>query len=186
MKSESFPIVESPEGSNPSLTALSKARRSNKVPTKERFWRQVDRSQKDACWPWLGYRDKDGYGRITLGKRKVQAHRFAYFLKTGEEPGSLCVRHSCDNPRCVNPAHLATGTHRDNMRDRNIRRRSARGERNGRSKLTPVDVREIPLWRKLGASFRSIARRFDIDESVVRDICAGRTWNHVTGLREAA
>lgn len=70
----------------------------------------------DECWPWMGRRDKDGYGTLRSGTTLVRAHRFSYSLHHGET--DLLVRHSCHNPRCVNPAHLSEGTHLDNMADR--------------------------------------------------------------------
>lgn len=186
MISDSIHSLNSPEGSNPSLTAIVKNGDPNKTPTSERFWRQVDRTLENGCWPWLGYLDKDGYGRFTLNRKKYQTHRFAYFLATGQEPNGSHIRHSCDNPSCVNPAHLSAGSHVDNMHDRNARGRHAFGERNGRAKLTPDDVRSVLEWRNLKASFRSIGQRLGVNERVIRDIATGVSWNHVTGLPKRA
>lgn len=101
----------------------------------ERFWSKVDRSAgAGACWPWLGGRDKDGYGRFSHGRRTARAHRFAYELAHGPIPSGpngrpLCVLHECDNPPCCNDSHLKLGTNAENVADRDAKGRQARGDR---------------------------------------------------------
>lgn len=80
----------------------------------ERFWAKV--AVSDGCWEWCGHRDKDGYGTLRVGGTQVRAHRFSYELHHGHT--DLLVRHTCNNPPCVNPAHLLPGTHLENMADR--------------------------------------------------------------------
>jgi hypothetical protein len=82
-----------------------------------RFWEKVDMQGPDDCWEWTASTDRDGYGKFKAGKM-YQAHRIAYYLATNEDPGDLCVRHTCDNPPCCNPAHLRLGTNDDNAHDR--------------------------------------------------------------------
>lgn len=82
----------------------------------ERFWRHVTKGAESECWEWTGQRDKDGYGTLHVGSTIVRSHRFSYELHAGAT--ELLVRHRCNNPPCVNPAHLRPGTHDDNMADR--------------------------------------------------------------------
>jgi hypothetical protein len=65
---------------------------------------------ESGCWPWLGYRNADGYGVITVGgddERVLRAHRVAYELLLGETiPDGLTIDHLCRNRGCVNPEHM--------------------------------------------------------------------------------
>ena len=76
-----------------------------------RFWTLVDRSAgPTACWLWCRGRDAKGYGQFTVDGRKKQAHRFAYTDAIGSIPVGYKVRQECQNPACVNPAHLRLTT----------------------------------------------------------------------------
>lgn len=87
-----------------------------------RFWAKVDISERDGCWPWIGYvKPHTGYGQISLGRNgdpAAKAHRVAWELTNGPVPEGMCVLHRCDNRPCVRPDHLFLGTIGDNNRDR--------------------------------------------------------------------
>lgn len=102
-----------------------------KPTTEERFWAKVDRSEPAGCWPWLGAPNDSGYGRLRIAGQLVRAHRLSYELAHGPIPDDLVVRHTCDNPSCVNPQHLIIGTVADNAADMVSRDRQATGERHG-------------------------------------------------------
>lgn len=118
-----------------------------------RFWKKVDRSpHPKGCWLWTAYRNKDGYGMIKWGGRRVESgHRISYLLANGEFSDELFVLHKCDNPRCVNPEHLFLGTHQDNVDDRDNKNRQSAGENRPLHKITNEQAEEIRERCKNGA-----------------------------------
>lgn len=147
--------------------------------------RILDASKLDSvsgCWDWQLSIRKNGYGNIRILMRPKLAHRIAYEAFIGPIPEGLFVCHHCDNRSCCNPDHLFLGTHRDNMIDRNIKGRQARGSKSRQAKLTELDVSEILKMIHLGFKFTEIAQLFGVTKTAVRNIKIGLTWNHVTGL----
>jgi len=69
------------------------------------------------CWLWLRSKTKRGYGKITLDGKTLYVHRVVWEALHGEIPKGMKILHHCDNPSCVNPAHLFQGTQKDNMQD---------------------------------------------------------------------
>jgi hypothetical protein len=135
-----------------------------------------------GCWEWTAHKDRRGYGQFRLDDRIQKAHRVSYELFVGPIPDGLHVRHKCDNRGCVNPNHLETGTHEDNMRDMAGRGRVARlnGESNGMSKLTENDVRVIREEYASGTVTQAeLAEDYGVDPSVIGKIVNNKIWTHV-------
>lgn len=148
---------------------------TNHTTLADEFWSGVDKT--GDCWLWLRRggpqqgQPVKWYGRF----RGRYTHRLAYELSTGTDPGPMQVLHRCDNPACVNPAHLFLGTQAENMADRNKKGR-ARG-----SVLDEPAVRQIRAHRDGGWSLDEIAERFDVSRTTVHQVCTHKTWKHVTG-----
>ena len=126
-----------------------------------------------------GRRSKVGYAhandsatRARWGK-PMQLHRLAFHDRHGYLPE--VVRHSCDNPRCVNPDHLEGGTQLDNIADRVARGRSAKAVPS-RRRLAPAQV-DLIRWRLAqGHPIPAIAKDNGVFYQSIMDIRDGKTY----------
>lgn len=154
-----------------------------------RFFERVDKpSDPEACWPWTGYTDHDGYGMlwVKIGDdrpRNHRASRLSYLIHAGDIPDGLLACHTCDNPICVNPRHLFLGTPEVNTHDMIQKGRGVSGARVWSSKLSEIDVQEIRERLASGESGASIARQFRVTPTTVSNINRGHTWQHAPRQR---
>ncbi len=146
----------------------------------DKFWRRVDKSPLTGCWLWRGPFGSKGYGKFTPGHGVSRiASRVAWAIMNGPIPEGVCVLHRCDNPPCVNPAHLFLGTVAENNADKARKGRCPRGEDAEHSKLTADDVREIRRRFESGAIAAEIVRDWPVSHRTARAIRDGETWRHV-------
>lgn len=165
----------------------------------EGFWKRVQIGDPAVCWPWTGTISAQGYGVISYRrgggqaeKHQYRAHRIAYFLHYGVDPGPLFACHACDNRPCCNPHHLFLGTTDDNMADMCRKGRQAkgarlkrydqiaRGERQGNAILTTEKVLAMRLlydWNL--ATIREIARGFGVRYPHAWHIVTRKSWRHL-------
>lgn len=108
----------------------------------EAFWKKVKKGR--GCWIWIGTKNQSGRGQLWYKGKLYGAPRLAWHLLVGSRC-NLNVLHTCDNPSCVNPAHLFLGTQKTNMEDMVAkgRRADTHGENHPRHKLTWKQVRQI-------------------------------------------
>jgi hypothetical protein len=144
------------------------------MPLADRLARMVDKSGgPEACWPFLGRRSSKGYGSLRVDGKNVYAHRLAYELAKGPlPPEKPFACHSCDNPPCCNDAHLFPGTNADNLKDAVAKgyrpvSRFGTGLNNPNGRLSPEQVRQLPIMRASGMTLRAIAEYFDVSIGAV-------------------
>jgi len=142
----------------------------NIKPINPNFWSNVKVGSPDECWEWLRGKDGRGYGCLTVGGQRTTAHRHAYELTHGPITNGLHVCHTCDNPPCVNPAHLWLGTPADNIRDAAQKGRMA-------NKLTDKDVRAIRAAYRPGNG-RALAKQYGVTGAMISVIVNDKTWLH--------
>jgi hypothetical protein len=141
------------------------------------FLAKTSPEPNSGCWLWMAASDENGYGLFGTGKhsKNTRAHRWAYEYYKAKIPPKMLVCHTCDNPACVNPDHLFLGTSADNVRDRDNKNRTAKGEKNGRS---VIKAEQVPIIRESELSERAIAKELNVSRGTINAIRSGRTWGH--------
>jgi hypothetical protein len=133
-----------------------------------RFWAKVAIAGPAECWEWTAALHTKGYGWFSLDGRPRAAHRLALeaALRRQLAEGMMAC-HTCDNRKCVNPAHLYEGTALDNARDLTARSR-VYGEKHHTAKLSDADV----AW----------VRESELRQSTIA-WCLGISRSHVSLIR---
>lgn len=149
----------------------------------ERFMRKC--VEENGCWIWKGGAYLNGYGQVkkqTYGT--TYAHQWACHHWNGSplpiEKG-MCIKHSCDNKMCVNPAHLSYGTLQENICEMVERNPKAMG------RIAPTDA-ELTLLRQMlseDVARREMARRLNHGRHWIDRVCrdysltSRDSWNSV-------
>lgn len=148
-----------------------------------RFWEKVQKSP--GCWLWTasitGGKPGREYGQFAVtrlnggGQHRFYAHRFAWMLAHGPIPEGFEICHSCDQPRCVNVAHMRLGTRLDNMGDAASRGR-LHVSRPSRQKLTTKQLLEIDALLATGERGikTAIAKSYGVSKAWVSSYANGK------------
>lgn len=132
-------------------------------------------TKKGECLEWTRCFNTDGYPRAVIdGNANGKVHRVVWEIHNNSSAKGFVIRHSCDNPRCINPAHLSIGSNTDNMKDRDLR------ERHGASKLTHDQVREIrKLWDTGQYYGWELSSVYKINTRTLYSLIKGNHWKSV-------
>lgn len=143
-------------------------------PISDRFWSKVDKGKENECWLWKGCASA-GYGKFSVRGRQVYAHRVAFTLANkGIQKGHV-ICHRCDNPLCVNPRHLFSGTQKMNVEDAVQKRRHVHGQRASSAKLKNEDIPKI-RERLKSEAHDVIAADYGVSRAAISMISSGKTW----------
>lgn len=156
----------------------------------ERFWLRVNKNGPIApnlgtpCWLWTGGTNDLGYGRCSVDNQHWLTHRYAWYLEHGEFDLSLAICHGCDNPPCVRPDHLFSGTRADNNKDMFDKGRAAivslPGVKHPQARLTEESVREIRAKYATGNYAQTVlAKEYGVKQAQISSIVRGESWRHL-------
>ena len=143
------------------------------------MWARVVPTE-DGCWLWDGATYGAGYGVLRKGdgSGNVRATHIMWRFIFGEWPTGH-VLHTCDNPSCVRPDHLFTGTDADNVADKVQKGRQPYGEQVWNTKLSGADAILIRRLKDEGLSYAKIARVFGVSINTVVQVVKRKSFKWV-------
>lgn len=133
-------------------------------------------------------RSRDGYYLIMLHHKGetifTSVHSLVLMAFVGPRPNGYVACHNNSVRTDNRVSNLRWDTQQGNIDDKSILGTTAKGERNGRAKLTADGVLKIiHLRSSLQLSFGAIARQVGISKRQVMRIIKGEQWKHVTKIK---
>lgn len=150
-----------------------------------RFKQGYEVCPETDCWVWKKSRNTAGYGNFKAKLpgvgRIYKAHRFSYKIHYNDYDEKLFICHKCDNPPCVNPAHLFQGTAADNNADKIEKGRAGPmfrpSGRNPRAKLTREKAEIIrDMYKSNNFSQGDLAKKFNVCKNTIWCVLENKTW----------
>ena len=135
--------------------------------------------KQEGCWLWQAAKTKQGYGQFGYKGMMRGAHRVAFELYIAEIPKDMHVLHMCDNPGCVNPAHLYLGTNADNIRERKSKNRTyaPTGTAHHNAVFTEATLEQLKVMYATGDyTHRALAFKFGVGKTTITQALKGATY----------
>lgn len=127
------------------------------------------------CWEFNGHKHDDGYGTMKVKGKTVKTHRLAYECWVGPIPEGASILHSCDNPPCINPAHLRAGSQPENIEDMVSRSRQRAGRLHSAEMMA-----EVKRLYKTGRHAQAdLEQRFGLSSGTVSRLMSGKIWKEL-------
>jgi hypothetical protein len=140
----------------------------SKIP-KEYFTKEYE----DKCWLWKGGGHSAGYGRVYWDDKRYFAHQISYIIFNGIIPDGKVIRHTCNNPICINPKHLILGYKYENSID------MVKANRQAHQRLNEEAVKVIKWMLKykykkgLG---NKLAKLYNVKRNTISNIKNNHSW----------
>lgn len=115
------------------------------------------------CWVWCGAKLRSGHAVVKLCRKLEMAYRLFYIFYVGPIGPGRHIHHQCENPMCVNPAHLQAVTPGDHARLH--------------AKLSfaiAADIRSLSGTGELSQA--DLAARYGVDQTTISAVLRNRTW----------
>ena len=124
------------------------------------------------------WKNWNGYHLVGLGQKAYAVHRIVALTFHGPCPDGLECSHLDGNKNNNRADNLKYVTRKENHAHKKLHGTAQVGEKGGRAKLKNNDVYEI---RRLAnkVTQRSLAKRFNVSESVISRIVLKKTWKHL-------
>ncbi len=116
------------------------------------------------------------YAYVPYKGKRESTCRAVFDREVGPISKGKIIRHRCDVPLCVNPAHLLEGTKKDNTHDMMRRKRNKVGEACSWSKLKEADVRFIRGLKYRPGVFTTLGILMDVRVETIAEAYHGKTW----------
>jgi|SRR5438128_1278679 len=163
----------------PIETVSVKVRGKSIKPVAARFWAKVDKHCASGCWNWTASVTVcGGYGQLNIKGKPVRANRLSWEIHFGPIPPRQCVLHRCDNPKCVNPAHLFLGTQSDNSSDMSAKGRAG----SPHSKLTLEQIEKIKTLYPSVSQYK-LASLMGVNQAAISRIINNQTYKQAEYAR---
>lgn len=133
--------------------------------------------KESGCWNCTSHFKNNGYPKISRNGHQTNIGRYIYetYYDKKLEAG-LVIRHKCDNPSCINPEHLVSGTVKQNSQDMVERNRASRQVL---TKEQVLEIKTLLIYTDYTAS--KIGEMFGVGFGAIASIRDGQTWTFVTG-----
>tara|TARA_R110000851_G_scaffold29745_3_gene81596 strand:+ start:34 stop:498 length:465 start_codon:yes stop_codon:yes gene_type:complete len=124
-------------------------------------------AENTGCWDWALKVRPNGYARVTYLRKSMYAHRLSFQAFNGYIDKDLDVCHTCDNRKCVNPAHLFLGTRKENMEDAVKKGRQAKGASIPQTKIHGANLEHVLYLIRAGVKYQAIADKYQVTKSCI-------------------
>ena len=133
--------------------------------------------ERGPCWLWKWTKSPTGYARVVIIKRGYNVTRLLLGIQDLPVWEHDTI-HDCDNPPCVNPAHIRVGTHQENVDDCINKDRISRGSRKRNAKLSEADIPVIRRRYLAGESQYKLGAEYGVAPSTINRVANRKRWAH--------